>query len=130
METGSLNLGPLCSSFVNLFIWTIRVSPVKICPWFGSENGDDLQFAQGKLYLLSKMSFVSNIFINSLCLNILDRIVSVNVYTVEICSTFLNCVARFFFMFLPFIVLLMFFMPKPLFTKYNFINLFSLDCKF
>ena len=39
METGSLHLGPLHSSFLNLLFWTIRMSPVTICPWFGSVNG-------------------------------------------------------------------------------------------
>ena len=53
------------------------MTPVTICPWFGSVNGDvvELQF---KLFILSKMSLVYNAFINSLWLNILDRIVLVN----------------------------------------------------
>ena len=60
------------------------MSPLKICPCFASVNGDVVQL-QGKLFILSKMSLVSNVFINSLWLNILDLIVLVNVYTVEIC---------------------------------------------
>ena len=80
METGSLYLGPLHSSFLKLLFWAIRMSPLTICPWFASVNGD-----VGKLFILSKMSLVSNAFINSLWLNILDRIVLVNVYTVETC---------------------------------------------
>ena len=31
METGSLYLEPLDSSFLNLMFWTIRMSPVTIC---------------------------------------------------------------------------------------------------
>ena len=82
METDSLYLGPLHSSFLNLLFWTIGMSPLTICPWFASVNGDVVKL-QGKLFILSKMSLVSNVFINSLWLNILDR--SFNVYTVEIC---------------------------------------------
>ena len=74
METGSLYLGPLRSSFLNLLFWTIRMSPVTISPWFGSVNYDVLQL-KGKFFVLSKISLVSNVFINSLWLNILDRIV-------------------------------------------------------
>ena len=40
METGYLYLGPLHSSFLNLLFWTIRISPLTICPWFASVNGD------------------------------------------------------------------------------------------
>ena len=80
METGSLYLRPLHSSFFNLLFCTIRMSPVTICPWFGPVNSDVVQL-QGKLFILSKMSVVANVFINSLRLNILDHIVSVNVYT-------------------------------------------------
>ena len=58
------------------------MSPVTIYPWFGSVNDDVVQL-QGKLFILSKMSLVSNVFINSLWLNALDRIVFGNVYTVE-----------------------------------------------
>ena len=72
------------------------MSPVTICPWFGSVNGDVVQL-QGKLFILSKMSLVSNVFINSLWLNILDRIVLVNVYTVKICTVLSNYVNMFFF---------------------------------
>ena len=72
------------------------MSPVTICPWFGSVNGDVVQL-QGKLFILSKMSLVSNVFINSLWLNILDRIVLVNVYTVKICTVLSNYVNNFFF---------------------------------
>ena len=72
------------------------MSPVTICPWFGSVNGDVVQL-QGKLFILSKMSLVSNVFINSLWLNILDRIVLVNVYTVKICTVLSNYVNKFFF---------------------------------
>ena len=50
------------------------MSPVTICSWFGSVNYDVLQL-QGKFFVLSKISLVSNVFINSLWLNILDRIV-------------------------------------------------------
>ena len=120
METGSLYFGPLHSSFLNLLFWTFHMSPVTICPWFGSVNGDFVQL-QDKLFILSKMSLVSNVFINSLWLNILDRIVLVNVYTVEICSVLLNCVGKLFFTFLSFIILLMCIMSMPLFTKCNFI---------
>ena len=74
METGSLYLGPLHSSFLNLLFWTKCMSPLTICPWFASVNGDAVQL-QGNLLILSKMSLVSNVFINSLWLNILDRIV-------------------------------------------------------
>ena len=74
METGSLYLGPLHSSFLNLLFWTIRMSPVTIRPWFGSVNYDVMQL-QGTFFVLSKISLVSNVFINSLWLNILDRIV-------------------------------------------------------
>ena len=78
METGSLYLGPLHSSFLSLLFWTIRMSPLTICQWFASLNGDVVQL-QGKLVIFSKMSLVSNVFINSLWLNILDYIVLVNV---------------------------------------------------
>ena len=125
METGSLHLGPLHSSFLNLLFWTIHMSPVTICPWFGSENGQDVQL-KGKLFILSKMSLVSNVFINSLWLNILDHIVLVNVYTVQIYSVLLNCVGKFFLTFLSFIILLMFIMTTPLFTTCNFITFFGL----
>ena len=121
METGSLYLGPLHSSFLNFLFWTIRMSPLTICPCFASVNGDVVQL-QGKLFILSKMSLVSNSFINSLWLNIVDRIVLVNVYTVEICSVLLNYVGKLFFTFLSFIILLMFIMSMPLFTKCNFIK--------
>ena len=123
LETGSLYLGRLHSSFLILLFWRIRMSPVTICPWFGPVN-DDVVPLQGKLFILPKMSLVSNVFINSLCLNILDRIVLVNVYTVEICSVLLNCVGKLFFTFLSFVVLLMFIIPMPLFTKCNFIKFF------
>ena len=72
------------------------------------------------------MLLVSNIFINSLWLNILDHIVLVNVYTVDICSALLNCVDKLFFTFLSFIILLMFIMSMPLFTKCNFIKFLGL----
>ena len=91
METGSLYLGPLHSS--------------------------DVVQLQGKFFIMPKMSLVFNVFINSLWLNILDRIVLVNVYTVEICSILLNCVGKFFFTLLSFFILLMFLMFIPLFTK-------------
>ena len=58
METGSLYLGPLHSSFLNLLFWTIQYC----C--FASVNGDVVQL-QGKLFIFSKMSLVSNVFINS-----------------------------------------------------------------
>ena len=63
------------------------MSPVTICLWFGSVNGDVVQL-QGKLFILFKMSLVYNVFVNSLRLDILDRTVSVNVNTVEICFFF------------------------------------------
>ena len=71
------------------------MSPVTICPWFESVNGDDVQL-QDKLSILCKMFLVFNVFKNSLWLNILDRIVLVNVYTVEICSDLLKCASKFF----------------------------------
>ena len=74
------------------------MSPVTICPWFGSVNGDAVQL-QGKLFVLPKMSLVSNVFINSLWLNILDRVALANVYIVEIYSVLLNCVGKFFFIY-------------------------------
>ena len=98
IETGSLYFGTLHSSFLNLLFWTIRMSPVTICPWFGSVNGDVVQL-QGKLFVLPKMSLVSNVFINSLWLNILDRVALANVYTVEIYSVLMNCVGKFFFIY-------------------------------
>ena len=98
IETGSLYFGTLHSSFLNLLFWTIHMSTVTISPWFGSVNGDVVQL-QGKLFVLSKMSLVSNVFINSLWLNILDRIVLANAYTVEIYSVLLNCVGKFFFIY-------------------------------
>ena len=55
METGSLHLGPLHSSFLNLLFWTICISPLTICPWLASVNGDVVQL-QGKFFILSKMS--------------------------------------------------------------------------
>ena len=64
--------------------------------WFGSVNGDVVQL-QGKLFISSEMSLVSNVFINSLWLNIFDRIVLVNIYTVEICSVLLNCFSTRFY---------------------------------
>ena len=82
-------VSPSYGSFLNLLFCTIRMSPVTICPWFGSVNGDVVQL-QGKLFVLSKMSLVSNVVINSLWLNILDRIVLDNVYTVQICSVLLK----------------------------------------
>ena len=121
METGSLYLGPLHSSFLSLLFWTICMSPLIICPWFASVNGDVVQL-QGKLFILPKMSLVSNVFINFLCLNILDRIVLVNVYTVEICSVLLNCVGKLFFTFLSFIILPILIMTMPLFTKCNLVR--------
>ena len=119
-ETGSLYLRPLHSSFLNLLFWTIRMSPVKMYPWFGSVNGDVVQL-QSKFFMLSKMSLVSNVFINYLWLNILYLIVSRNVYTVWICSFLLNCVGKYFFNFLSFIILL-FITYMRLFTKCNFVG--------
>ena len=60
------------------------MSPVTIYPWFGSVYGDVVQL-QDKLFISSKMFLVSNVFIVSLWLNILDRIVLVHVYTLEVC---------------------------------------------
>ena len=118
LDTSSLHLGSLHSSFLSLLFWTICMSPLTICPWLVSVNGDVVQL-QGKLFIFSKMSLVSNVFINSLWLNILDCIILVHVYTVEICSVLLNCVGKLFFTFLSFIILLMFIMSMPLFTKCN-----------
>ena len=98
MENDFLYFELLYSSFLNLLLWTKCVSSVTICPWFGSVNGDVVQL-QGdvvQLFILPKMFLVSNVFINSLWLNILDCIVLLNVYTVEICSILLNCVGKFF----------------------------------
>ena len=120
METGSLYLRPLHSSFLNLLFWTIRRSPVKMYPWFGSVNGDVVQL-QSKFFMLSKMSLVSNVFINYLWLNILYLIVSRNIYTVGICYFLLNCVGKYFFNFLSFIILL-FITYMRLFTKCNFVG--------
>ena len=125
METGLLYLGFLYSSFLSLLFWAILMSPLTICPWFASVNCHVVQL-QGKLFIFSKISLVSNVFINSFWLNILDRIVLVNVYTVEICSVLLNCVGKLFFTFLSFIILLMFIMSIPLFTKGNLIKFFGL----
>ena len=119
-ETGSLYLRPLHSSFLNLLFWTIRMSPVKMYPWFGSVNGDVVQL-QSKFFILSKISLLSNVFINYLWLNILYLIVSRNVYTVGICSFLLNCVGKYFFNFLSFIILL-FITYMRLFTKCNFVG--------
>ena len=99
------------------------MSPLTIRPWFASVNGYVVQL-QGKLFILSKMSLVSNVFINSLWLNILDHIVLVNVYTAEICSVLLNCVGELFFTFVSIIILLMFIMSMALFTKCTFIKFF------
>ena len=113
METYTLYLGPLHSCFLNLLFWTIHMSPVTGCPWFGSVIDDVVQL-QGKLFILSKMPLVSNVLIDCLLLNILGQVVLVNVYNVE------NCVGKFFFTFLSFIILLMFIIFMPLFTKCNF----------
>ena len=64
------------------------MSPVTICPWFESVNGDDVQL-QDKLSILCKMFLVFNVFKNSLWLNILDRIVLVNV-NVKMCGKNFN----------------------------------------
>ena len=119
METGSLYLGPLHSSFLNLLFWTICMSPVTWL-WFGSVNA--VVQLQDKLFILSKMFLVSYVFIDSLWLNILDHIVSVNVHTVEICSVLLKCVGKFFFTFLSFVIRLKSIMSKSLFRKCNFIK--------
>ena len=95
------DFGHLHSSFLNLSSWTICMPPVTIYQWFRSVNGDVMQL-QGNLFILSKMFLVPNVFINSLWLNILDCIVLDNVYTAEICSVLLNCVGKFFFIFLSF----------------------------
>ena len=70
METSSLYSRPLHSSFFNFLFWTIRISPVTIYSWFGSANGD-VVLLKGRLFILPKMSSVSNVFINSLWLNYL-----------------------------------------------------------
>ena len=103
------------------------MSPVIMCPWFGSVNGDGMQL-QDKLVILSKIFLVSNVFINYLWLNILDRIVLnyIYIYTVEIGSVLLNCVGGFFFTFVAFIILLMFIMSTPFFKKCNFIKIYNL----
>ena len=82
MKTVSLYFGTSLRSFLNLLSYAIRLSPVTICPWFGSVNGDVVQL-QDKLFVFSKMSLVSNVFINPLWLNISDRIVLDNVLLVE-----------------------------------------------
>ena len=125
METDSLYFGLLQSSFINLLLYTIRMSPGTICPWFRFLNGDVVQL-QGKLFILSKMSLASNVFLSYLYLTILDRIVLVNLYIAEICSVLLNYVGKFFCTFLSFIVLLMFILFMSFFTKYNFIKFFGL----
>ena len=66
METGSLSLGPLYSSSLNLLFWAINMSPNTICPWSGCVNEDDDAQLQGKLLILSKMLLASNVFMNSL----------------------------------------------------------------
>ena len=43
METDSLYLRHLYRGFLNLLFWTIPMSPLTICPWFGSVNGDVVQ---------------------------------------------------------------------------------------
>ena len=48
-------------SFLNLLLWTLRMSPLRICPWFVSVNGDVVQL-QGKLFILCKMSLVPNVY--------------------------------------------------------------------
>ena len=101
------------------------MSPGTICPCFRFLNGDVVQL-QGKLFILSKMSLASNVFLSYLYLNILDRIVLVNLYIAEIRSVLLNCVGKFFCTFLSFIVLLMFILFMSFFTKYNFIKCFGL----
>ena len=55
------------------------MSPLAICPWFASVKGDAVQL-QGKLFIFSKMSLVSIVFIDSLWLNILDRSFSQCIY--------------------------------------------------
>ena len=87
------------------------------CPQFGSLNGDVEQL-QGKLIILSKMLEVSNVFKYLISY-------SFNVDTGEICSVLFNCEGKFF-MFLSFIILLMFIMSMPLFTKCNFITFYGL----
>ena len=131
MKTGSLYSEPLHNSSVNFLLWTIRMSPVAMCPWFGSLNVDVVQL-QGKLFTLSKMCLASNVFITSLWSNILDCrfYCLLNAYTVEICSVLLKCVGKFFFTFASFIIVLMFIMSMPLFTKCNFINFFGLVLEF
>ena len=54
------------------------MSLVTKCPWFGSENGD-VVLLQGELFIVSKMSLLSNVFINSLWSNISDGIVLAHV---------------------------------------------------
>ena len=73
------------------------MSPLTICPWLASVNGDAVQLQGNIVQDFSEMSLVSRGFINSLWLNILDRIVLVNVYTVDICSVLLNYVGKLFF---------------------------------
>ena len=120
-QTGSLKLGSLDSSFLNLLFWTIYMSQV-------NKNKVWIFIVQlrGKLFTLSKTSLVSNVFINYLCLNILDCTVSVNVYNAEICSVLLNFVGKFFFTVLSFTIFLMPIMSMPAFSKWNFMNLFGL----
>ena len=120
-QTGSLKLGSLDSSFLNLLFWTIYMSQV-------NKNKVWIFIVQlrGKLFTLSKTSLVSNVFINYLCLNVLDCTVSVNVYNAEICSVLLNFVGKFFFTVLSFTIFLMPIMSMPAFSKWNFMNFFGL----
>ena len=60
---------------------------------------------------------------NSVFLNIVDGIVLVNV---EICSVLVNCVGKFFYALLSFIISVMLIISMPLFTKCNFVKFLSL----
>ena len=73
--------------------------PVTTYPRFKFVNGDVAQF-QSKLFILYKMSLVSNVFINSSLLNIEDGIVLVNVDTVEIYCFIELCIYVFLHIFI------------------------------
>ena len=93
------------------------MSPVTICPLFRSVSGDVVQL-QGKFFILYKMSLVSMVkYLTPYCFN---------AFTAKICSVLLNYVGKFFFTFLLFIILVMFIMSMPLFTKCNLVRFFGL----
>ena len=62
--------------------------------WFGFVNGDIVQL-QGMLFALFKMTLAPKLFINSLWLNVFDRIILVNAYIAEIFFVIMNCLGTF-----------------------------------